>query len=80
MLCHAVCVGESSWSGPAFPVIQQWFQVPLEGQRIDSPDPTAVPVGVLQEGFFLFFLLICSYLATIHNECSSQRWPHFRGG
>lgn len=63
----------------SIPVIQQWFQVPLEGQRFVSPDCTTVPVGVLQEGF-LFFLLICSYLATIHSECSSQRWPHFRGG
>lgn len=36
-----------------------------------SPDATTVPVGMLQEGF-LFFFLICSYLATIHSECSSQ--------
>lgn len=59
-------------------MILQWFQVPLEGRRIVSPDPTTLPVSVLQEGF-LFFLLICSYLASVHSECSSQRWPHFRG-
>lgn len=45
--------------GVAFPIIQRWLQVALEGRRFVPPGPTAVPVDVLQEGFpfFLFELL-----------------------